>query len=101
MNSQICFYSIFGVQDPSQSGTTGVGFDHLMNSVCGSDSCEWNSTNTKTLYRKFYPYSVDFSSGDNDDLMAAVEGDEEKLTNEEMFQVLSYSLCSDISWQSF
>ena len=101
LNSQICFYSIFGVGDSDQSGATGVGFEHLMNSVCGSSSCEWNSTNTKNLYRLFYPYAVDFSSSENDELMAAVKGDEAKLSHEEMFQVLSYSLCADISWQSF
>ncbi len=101
LNSQICLYSVFGVRDPTQQGATGVGFKHLMNSTCGSDSCEWNATNTKSLYKLFYPYAVDFSSSENDELMAAVKGDEAKLSDEEMFQVLSYSLCADISWQSF
>jgi hypothetical protein len=34
--------------------------------------------------------------------MESVYGDEEnRLSDDELFQVLSYSLCSDISWQSF
>ena len=98
LNSLICFYSVFGVET---SSGVGEGQKYLMNNVCGSDSCEWSSGNIKTLYKLFYPYAVDFSSDDNSQLKSAVEGSENKLDDNELFQVLSYSLCADISWQSF
>ena len=102
LNAQICFHSVFGVTDPEAAMSRGSGFTNLMNLVCGSDSCDWSTDNTKKLYQLFYPYAVDFSTSENEELMESVYGDEEnRLSDDELFQVLSYSLCSDISWQSF
>ena len=102
LNAQICFHSAFVVTDPEAAMSRGTSFTNLMNLICGSDSYDWSTDSTKKLYQLFYPYSVDFSTSENEQLMESVYGDEENsLSDDELFQVLSYSLCSDISWQNF